>query len=222
MNHKGLIIVEQSTIQEVSHPNSSSNTHPCRTCWLNVVILLGSAPPGAPTTRNPRKDYLTQMFILSPLLRLLRFQYNHTYIFLNASVISCNGNVALSLHQQSDINRVTSTEWYQQNNINIVALTEWHQLVYINKVTSTEWNQQSEINIVTLTEWHHSLLPSLYVFFSLCLFSFGVLGVSLERPCVVLGASLEHPIALLCWSRSMHPKIPKWETMFKRKVLAMT
>ena len=25
--------------------------------------------------------------------------------------------------------------------------------------------------------------------------------------------------ALLCWSWSMHPKIPEWETMFKRKVL---
>ena len=31
------------------------------------------------TTRNPRKDYLTQMFISSPFLCLLRFQYNHTF-----------------------------------------------------------------------------------------------------------------------------------------------
>ena len=33
------------------------------------------------TTRNPRKDYLTQMFISFPFLCLLRFQYNCTFNF---------------------------------------------------------------------------------------------------------------------------------------------
>ena len=56
INHKVLIIVDQSTTQEVIHPNPSSNTHPCRTCWLNVVIFLGPAPPGAHGASPPLLD----------------------------------------------------------------------------------------------------------------------------------------------------------------------
>ena len=72
-------------------------------------------------------------------------------LFLDASVISCNANVA-QLHTFS------STEWYQQNDSIRVISTEWLSQSDINRLTSTEWHQHSEINRGTLTVWHQQCI----------------------------------------------------------------
>ena len=75
------------------------------------------------------------------------------FIFLDASPAMQLLLNHISLHQQSNTNSLTSTEYN-----NIKTLGECHEKLDINVVKETEWNQQSEFTRVTSTAYYSVVL----------------------------------------------------------------